>query len=83
MSAISDFAAKQQAHNAAMDAAVDGIVADVGELKRLITELQNSAGKISAEDQATLDSLEAKAAALEAKVTDLDNQTPPAVPPTP
>ena len=83
MSAISDFASKQNAHNDKIDTAIDGIQGDVTALKDLITKLQNSAGTITPEDQASLDALEARAAALEQKVTALDAQTEnPPTPPT-
>ena len=83
MSAISEFAAKQAAHNAAIDAGLDGIAGDVQGLKDLIAQLQTSPGTISAEDQATLDALEAKAAATADKVAALDAATPPIAPPEP
>jgi len=82
MSAIAQFAEKQAAHNAKIDTAIDGIATDIAALNAKIDELQNSPGVITTEDQATLDALEAKGAALEAKVTALDDLTPPK-PPTP
>lgn len=81
MSAISDFKVKQDAHNTVIDTAVDGLVADVKSLKDQITALQNSAGQITAEDQAILDSIEAKTGTIADKLAALDAETPPVVPP--
>ena len=96
MSAIADFAAKQQAFNDRQSAAVDsivssqaGIVGDIANLNEQIVALQNSVGGVTPEDQALIDSLQASGEALTAKVeaqaaalADLDSQTPPK-PPTP
>jgi predicted nucleic acid-binding Zn-ribbon protein len=81
MSAISDFADKMKAHNDKVDAAVSGISGDLDNLKAQITALQNSAGQITPADQALLDGIEAKAAAVADKVSALDALTPPVVPP--
>lgn len=81
MSAISDFAAKQNAFNDRQDAAVAGVTADVQFLKDEIIKLQNSPGPISPEDQASLDALQARAEAAVVKLEALDAATPP-VPPT-
>ncbi len=80
MSAISDFAAKQKAHNEKIDAAITGITGDVKTLNDKITALQNTPGPISAEDQALLDELEATGSALADKLAAVDELTPPAVP---
>lgn len=95
MSAISDFAAKQKAFNERQAKAVDdavaslaGLVGDVQTLNDKITELQNSQGGVTPEDQALIDDLQtqgeavaAKGEALAAALASLDAQTPPAVPP--
>src|SRR5687767_9527582 len=52
MSKISDFAKEQNAHNDRMDAAVQGLEADVKALNDKIIELQNTPGEITPEDQA-------------------------------
>jgi len=57
-----------------------GIKTEIADLNTLIQQLQNSPGDISAEDQATLDSIVAKSASL---VTAADALTVPAVPPAP
>lgn len=94
MSKVSEFVAKQEAHNAAVDASLDtigtsvtGIVGDVAALNDLIRQLQESQGEITPEDQALLDQLEAKGQALEdrAKATSdavkaADDLTPPPTP---
>lgn len=83
MSAISDFAAKVKAHQDKIDTAVSGLSGDVQALKDKITQLQNSAGQISPEDQALLDGIEAKASDVAGKLAALDDLTPPPAPPAP
>lgn len=80
MSAISEFSTKQKAFNERMDAAVTGLSGDVQSLNDKITELQNSAGAVTPEDQALLDDLQARGDAILAKLEALDALTPP-VPP--
>lgn len=80
MSAISDFAAKQQQFNSRMDAAVDGLTQDVATMNAKILELQNTSGAITPEDQALLDELQARGEAISAKLEALDGMTPPAPP---
>jgi prefoldin subunit 5 len=77
MSAISEFGGRVVAQFTAIDAAIAGIRADVTFLKTKIEELQNSAGQITPADQAILDELEQRAAALSVKVAALDNETTP------
>jgi hypothetical protein len=80
MSAISDFAVKQNAFNDRIDASITGVRADVTGLNDLILRLQNSPGPISPEDQASLDSLQVRGEAITAKLEALDALTPPVVP---
>lgn len=80
MSKISEFADKQNAFNDRVDAAVTGLVADVQSLNDKITELQNTQGGITPEDQALLDAIEERSAAIATKLEALDALTPPAVP---
>lgn len=94
MTKISEFAEKVNAHHEATTAAlgevstaVQGVSDDVAGLKALIEELQNTPGEITPEDQALLDSIEAKAGETSAKVTEvatalkaLDELTPPTPP---
>ncbi len=95
-SAISDFAAKQKAFNDRQGTAIDGLVTSVtgiqGDIQTLndkITELQNSSGTVTPEDQALLDDLETQGAAISDKLDAaaaalkaLDEANPPVVPPT-
>lgn len=94
MSVISDFAAKQAAFNdrqgKAIDAAVLSIANLSGDFKTLndkITELQNSSGSVTPEDQALIDQLQtageataAKVEALSTALSGLDALTPPTPP---
>lgn len=80
MSKISEFAEKQNAFNTRIEAAIAGVAADVDGLNAKITELQNTVGQITPEDQAILDELEARGQALAERLEALDNLTPP-VPP--
>lgn len=72
MSAISDFAAKQNAFNDRVDTAVAGITSDVDALTAKIVELQNTSGSITAEDQALLDAIQARSEAVATKLEALD-----------
>lgn len=83
MSAISDFAAKQGAFNTRIDNAIAGLVEDVKFLNATIETLQTTPGPITAEDQASLDALEARGDAIAAKLEALDALTPPVVPAEP
>lgn len=78
--AISDFAAKQDAHNAAIDTAIAGLSGDIDTLNAEIKTLQTSAGAITPEDQATLDRLDAAGQSAADKLAALDALTPPPVP---
>lgn len=80
MSAVSEFATKQNAFNDQIDTAINGLVGDVSGLKDLIAQLQSTQGTITPEDQALLDQIQARTEQIASRLTDLDNQTPPAVP---
>jgi outer membrane murein-binding lipoprotein Lpp len=80
MSAISEFAARQDAFNNRIDVAVDGLTSDVQVLVAKIEELQNTAGQITPEDQALLDAIQSRSDAIAAKLEALDALTPPPVP---
>lgn len=83
MSAISDFATKQNAFNDRIDAAVTGLSGDVTALKAEILKLQNSPGTITPEDQASLDAIQARSEAIATKLEALDAETANApTPPT-
>jgi len=80
MTAISDFAVKQDAYNTQIGTAVDDIATQITNLNTEIATLQNSPGTITPEDQATLDRLHAAGQALATKVQALDTLTPPPPP---
>lgn len=82
MSAISDFAAKQNAFNDRIDTAVTDLQGDVKNLSDQIAALQASAGTITPEDQALLDGIQQRTSTIADKLDALDALTPPAVPPT-
>ena len=80
MSAISDFAAKQNQFNDRLSAAIDGVAADVASLNAKIEELQNTPGTITPEDQAILDALQAQGEAIASRLEAVDSLTPPTPP---
>jgi peptidoglycan hydrolase CwlO-like protein len=82
MSAISDFAVKQQAHNDKVSTDLDSIAAQIKTLNDLIAKLQSSPGTITPADQAMLDQIEAAGAALGTKADALAGvvAAPPAPP---
>ena len=73
--AIQAFAGRVNTFLDAIGTSVDGVQGDVTELKRLIKQLQDSAGGVTPEDQATIDALEARIGTLAAKAKALDDQT--------
>lgn len=95
MSKIQDFATAQQAFNDQQSAAIDsiassvtGLQGDIAALNQKITDLQNSPGAITPEDQALLDGLQAQGGTISTRIQSvasalsaLDAQTPP-TPPT-
>jgi hypothetical protein len=80
MTAISDFAAAQAAHNTRMTEALNGIGTDIAALNAKIAELQATSGAITAEDQGLLDDLQLQGEALAGRVEAADALTPPVVP---
>ena len=78
--AIKAFADKQNTFNDRIDVAVTDLQGDVKTLNDLITALQNSAGSISPEDQASLDAIQSRSEAIAVKLEALDALTPPAPP---
>lgn len=83
MSKISEFATAQNAHNDRQDAAVTDLQGDIQALNDKITELQNSPGGITPEDQALLDALQTRGEAISAKLEALAALTPPTPPASP
>jgi len=80
MSAISDFAAKLSAFQDRQDTAISDLQADVDNLTKQIAALQATQGAITPEDQALLDGIQARAAAVSDKLDALDALTPPPAP---
>lgn len=81
MNAIQTFAANVKTSFDKIGQSVDGIVADIDNLKKKIDELQNSPGTLTPEDQASLDAIQAQANTLSEKLAALDAATESA--PTP
>lgn len=82
MSAISDYSAKQTAFNAELKSDLSALSDKMDALNALITTLQNSAGTVTPEDQATIDQLQAAGQDLVTQADALAGKTPPVVPPT-
>jgi len=80
MSAISDFAAKQNAFEDELDTAVADITNEIKTLNDLVASLQNSAGTVTPADQALLDQIQTRTQGLVAKVKALDTISPPPAP---
>ena len=83
MTAISDFAAAQATYNTQIDASLADISTEIAALNAEIVTLQNSAGQISADDQASLDAIQAHSQSLAAKLAALDTINPPVPPVVP
>lgn len=81
MSAISDFKVKQDAHNSKVSADLDDLSTKIQTMNDLIAQLQATQGKITPEDQALLDQIDAAGQALSDKADAMSNVTPPVVPP--
>ena len=81
MSAISEFASKQNAFNDRIDSAVTGLQGDIEALNALIKALQDSAGTVTPEDQALLDQIQSRSETITGKLEALDALTPPTPPP--
>ncbi len=80
MSAISEFSDKLNAFFTRQDAAMADLQADIDNLAAQIKALQDSAGTVTPADQALLDAITAKVAAVSDKLDALDNLTPPKAP---
>jgi len=81
MSAVTDFAALEQADLDAISAKVDAIITGISALDALITSLQNSPGTLSASDQAALDAIQASSKALVQKANAVVTAAPGSNPP--
>jgi DNA repair exonuclease SbcCD ATPase subunit len=80
---ISEFAAKLTAFNDRVDVAITGLSEDVQALTNKITELQNTPGAITPEDQALLDAIETRTETITTKLEALNalNENVPTPPP--
>ena len=83
MEAITPFAARVNASFDALGVSVDGVQDDVTFLKEQIAILQNSSGTLTAEDQATLDAIQARADQVATKLAAIDAATERPPVPTP
>lgn len=81
MTAISDFAAQQKTFNDDIAADLTAIQGAIATLNTTITNLQNSQGTVSPEDQALIDDLVTQGTALAAQADTTAGKTPPAPPP--
>lgn len=79
MSAITDWAAKEQADLTTISTTLDGVVTGIAALDQMITNFQNSPGALSPSDQAALDAIQAASGALVSKSAAIST-TPPAPP---
>lgn len=82
MTAISDYAAKVQTFQNQVSTALDDIKTEIQALNDKITQLQNSSGTITPEDQALLDAAQAQSQALVQKAQALDSINPPPAAPS-
>jgi predicted transcriptional regulator len=76
MSAITDWAAKEQADLSAISATLDGIAAGILNLDQMIQRLQNSPGPLGPDDQAALDAISGASKNLATKASSI-SVTPP------
>jgi len=80
MSAISDFATKQNAFFDRQDKAVADLQTDVKALQDTLAKLQATPGANTPKDQASLDDVQARASTIADKLNALDALVPPPVP---
>lgn len=79
MSAITDWAAQEQADLTDIKDTLTGVVSGIAALDKLITDFQNSPGTLSPADQAALDGIKAASGALVTQAHAI-NVTPPPPP---
>ncbi len=80
MSAITDFATKEQSDLDALNAKLDAIASGVTGLDEAIKQLQSTVTGLTPEEQAALDSVVSQSDALVAKASAIDTTVP--APPT-
>lgn len=76
MSKITDFAAKVQSNDAALNVKLDSIVAGVASLEALITTLEHTVTGLTQEEQAALDAVSSESDALVVKANAIDTTAP-------
>lgn len=81
MSAITDWAAQEQADLSTISTTLDGIVTGIKALDDAIVALQNSRDAITPADQAALDSIQALSKGLVAKAAGISTTPPVEAPP--
>lgn len=72
--------ARQKEFNDRNEESIRGLAGDIAEMQRLITQLQESAGDVTPEDQATIDALQNASDSIAGRFKALDDLTPPAAP---
>lgn len=77
---IEAFVTQMNTFMSAMDVSITGIQGDIKSLNDTITLLQNTPSTLTAEDQALLDTLQAKAEAMAGAIDAIDAMTPPVTP---
>jgi hypothetical protein len=80
MSQISDFAARQKAHNDKISSDLDAFSVDLKAHNDLIAKLQQSPGVLNPDDASLLDQIDSSGAALADKADKLAGVVPPVVP---
>ena len=83
MATLKEFLTAQEGYNAEVGLAVDGIVADVAKLSKMIEDLNNSPDRVTPEDQARIDAIVVAGRALTDRVKAADELTAPDAPPPP
>lgn len=83
MATLKEFLTAQEGYNGEVATAVDGIVADVAKLNKMIEDLNNSPDRVTPEDQARIDALASAGRALADKAKAADELTAPDAPPPP
>ena len=81
MSAITDWAAQEQADLSGISATLNAVVTGIAALDALITQFQNSPGTLSAADQAALDGIQSAVKALATQASAISTAPPSAAPP--
>jgi hypothetical protein len=83
MEALQSYAGRVKDFATKIGSSIDGVKGDLESVKAKLEEIQNSPGRISPEDQASLDEALAALEGVTTRIADLDAATEPAVIPTP